>query len=42
MQIKMLREDLRDQTKQIVAGNLPLTGDEAAKFSIGFGAPASC
>ena len=32
IQIKMLRKDLRDQTKQIVAANLPLTGDEAAKF----------
>ena len=32
IQIKMLRKDLRDQTKQIVAANLPLNGDEAAKF----------
>jgi hypothetical protein len=32
IQIKMLRKDLRDQTKQIVAANLSLTGDEAAKF----------
>jgi hypothetical protein len=31
-QIKMLRMDLRDQTKQILAANLPLNGDEAAKF----------
>ena len=32
IQIQMLRKDLRDQRKQIVAANLPLTGDEAAKF----------
>jgi hypothetical protein len=32
IQIKMLRKDLRDQTKQIVSANLPLSGDEAAKF----------
>ena len=30
--ISLLRKDLRDQKKQIVAANLPLTGDEAAKF----------
>jgi len=30
--IEMLRQDLRDQRKQIVALNLPLTGDEATKF----------
>ena len=27
-----MRKDLRDQKKQVVAANLPLTGDEAAKF----------
>jgi hypothetical protein len=32
IQIKLLRKDLRDQSKQIVAANLPLTGDEATKF----------
>ena len=32
IQITLLRKDLRDQTKQIVAANLPLTGDEATKF----------
>lgn len=31
-QINLMRKDLRDQKKQIVAANLPLTGDEAAKF----------
>jgi hypothetical protein len=30
--IAMFRKDLRDQKKQIVAANLPLTGDEAAQF----------
>jgi len=30
--IELMRKDLRDQKKQIVAANLPLTGDEAAKF----------
>ena len=30
--IEMLRQDLRDQRKQIVAVNLPLTADEATKF----------
>ena len=30
--IEMLRQDLRDQRKQIVALNLPLTTDEATKF----------
>jgi hypothetical protein len=30
--VEMLRQDLRDQRKQIVALNLPLTGDEATKF----------
>ena len=28
----MLRQDIRDQRKQIVALNLPLTADEATKF----------
>ena len=32
IQIKMLRKDLRDQTKQIVAANLPLTADETLEF----------
>jgi len=32
MEINLLRKDLRDQKKQIVAANVPLTGDEAAKF----------
>lgn len=31
-QVNLMRKDLRDQKKQIVAANLPLTGDEAAKF----------
>ena len=31
-EIKLMRKDLRDQKKQIIAANLPLTGDEAAKF----------
>lgn len=31
-QINLMRKDLRDQKKQVVAANLPLTGDEAAKF----------
>ena len=31
-EINLMRKDLRDQKKQIVAANLPLTGDEAAKF----------
>src|SRR6478736_891184 len=31
-EVSLLRKDLRDQKKQIVAANLPLTGDEAAKF----------
>jgi Spy/CpxP family protein refolding chaperone len=30
--IEMLRQDLRDQRKQLVALNLPLTADEATKF----------
>jgi hypothetical protein len=30
--VEMLRQDLRDQRKQIVALNLPLSGDEASKF----------
>jgi hypothetical protein len=32
IQIEMMRKDLRDKKKQIVAANLPLSGDEAAKF----------
>ena len=32
MEIELLRKDLRDQKKNIVAANVPLTGDEAAKF----------
>jgi hypothetical protein len=32
LQVNLMRKDLRDQKKQIVAANLPLTGDEAAKF----------
>jgi hypothetical protein len=32
MEINLMRKDLRDQKKQIVAANLPLSGDEAAKF----------
>jgi hypothetical protein len=32
MEVDLLRKDLRDQKKQIVAANVPLTGDEAAKF----------
>ena|SRR5438045_707271 len=31
-EISLLRKDLRDQKKQVVAANLPLNGDEAAKF----------
>src|ERR1700750_3258214 len=31
-EINLMRKDLRDQKKQVVAANLPLTGDEAAKF----------
>jgi hypothetical protein len=31
-EIAMFRKDLRDEKKQIVAANLPLTGDEAEKF----------
>ena len=30
--VEMLRQDIRDQRKQIVALNLPLTTDEATKF----------
>ena len=32
IEINLMRKDLRDQKKQVVAANLPLTGDEAAKF----------
>ena len=31
-QISLMRKDLRDEKKQIIAANLPLSGDEAAKF----------
>jgi hypothetical protein len=30
--IALLRKNLRDQRKQIIAANLPLTGSEAEKF----------
>ena len=32
IEINLLRKDLRDQKKQIIAANLPLNGDEAARF----------
>jgi hypothetical protein len=32
LEISLMRKDLRDQKKQVVAANLPLTGDEAMKF----------
>ena len=32
IEANLLRKDLRDQKKQVVAANLPLNGDEAAKF----------
>ena len=32
IEVNLMRKDLRDQKKQVVAANLPLTGDEAAKF----------
>ena len=32
LEINLMRRDLRDQKKQVIAANLPLTGDEAAKF----------
>src|SRR3974390_2981507 len=32
LEIDLMRKDLRDQKKQLVAANLPLNGDEAAKF----------
>jgi hypothetical protein len=32
LEIQMMRKDLRDQKKQVVAANLPLTGDQAAAF----------
>ena len=32
LEIDLMRKDLRDQKKQIIAANLPLNGDEAAKF----------
>jgi hypothetical protein len=31
-EIDLMRKDLRDQKKQIIAANMPLNGDEAAKF----------
>jgi hypothetical protein len=31
-QINLMRKDLRDEKKQIVAANLPLTGEDAARF----------
>jgi len=30
--INLMRQNLRDQKKPVIAANLPLTGDEAAKF----------
>src|SRR3954471_2347517 len=32
LEVNLMRKDLRDQKKQVIAANLPLTGDEAAKF----------
>ena len=32
LEVELMRHDLRDQKKQIVAANMPLSGDEAAKF----------
>src|SRR3954468_3018703 len=32
LEVDLMRKDLRDEKKQVVAANLPLTGDEAAKF----------
>lgn len=32
LEINLMRKDLRDQKKQVIAANLPLNGDEAAKF----------
>src|SRR3954451_2625208 len=31
-EIKLLQQDVRDQRRQIVAANLPLSTDESAKF----------
>lgn len=31
-EVNLLRKNLRDQKKQIIAANLPLNGDEAARF----------
>ena len=31
-EVNLMRKDLRDQKKQVVAANMPLSGDEAAKF----------
>jgi hypothetical protein len=38
IEINLMRKDLRDQKKQIVAANMPLNGDEAAKFWPAYGA----
>jgi hypothetical protein len=32
LEVSLMRKDLRDQKKQVVAANLPLNGDEAAGF----------
>jgi hypothetical protein len=32
LEISLMRKDMRDQKKQVVAANLPLTADEAMKF----------
>ncbi len=32
LEVELMRKDLRDQKNQLVALNLPLTGDDAAKF----------
>ena len=32
LEVNLMRKDLRDQKKQLVAANLPLNGDEAAAF----------
>ena len=32
LEVNLMRQDLRDQKKQVVAANLPLNGDEAAAF----------
>jgi len=38
LEVNLMRKDLRDQKKQVIAANLPLTGDEAAKFWPGYDA----